>query len=132
MTEKEIYDEFEAGGRAVLEKARAEAALIGKDVQDIIGPIVAATSGAEKTVAKDLGKFWNGVRAVWVWLMTFFQFLDSPADANGRSKFSSKRLIALASFVIGIRQLIIGDPWGALGCGVLTLVLAVISAVTRT
>lgn len=130
--EQKIYDEFESGGRALLEKAKADAAAIGKDVQEIIGPIVATEQKVEKAVVKGWARIWAGVRAVWVWLMTFFQFLDSPADAQGRSKFSHKRLLSLGCFITSVWFAVRGGWIPALVYFSGAVVLAIISAITKT
>ena len=70
---------------------------------------------------------WEWVTTAWGKIEAFFQFLDGPGG-----KFSSKRLMALAAFVIAIRQLIIGDKWGAAGAAIFALVLAVVAAITKT
>ena len=72
-------------------------------------------------------KIKTAIQGVWKWVMTWTQFLDDPAG-----KFSHKRVIALAAAVVAIRQLIIGDKWGAAGSALVCVILAVISAVTKT
>jgi hypothetical protein len=67
------------------------------------------------------------IKKAWQWLMSFTQFLDGP---NG--KFSSKRLLALAFGAAAVRQLVIGDRWGALGAAVAAVILAVVTAATGT
>ena len=132
--EQKIYDEFESASRAIVEKAKAEAAAIGKDVQDIIGPIQTTIVKEVKTVETWFERtlFWRAVRTSWRWLLTLTQFLDSPAQPGVGSKFSHKRLLALAFGVVAIRQLIIADYWGATLSGIGSIVLAVVSAVTKT
>jgi len=119
--EKAIYDEFESVTRGALEKARSAAKAIGTDLESIIGPTEAAVVKDAKAIASTAMKWWE-------YLLHFLDFLDDPR--NG--KFSHKRLIAVGAAVVGIRQLIIGDKLGALGCGITAVVLAVISAVTKT
>jgi hypothetical protein len=85
----------------------------------------------EKVETQAVGFF----KSVEIWISTawgkveaVFQFLDSP----GQAKFSHKRLIAVACTVVAIRQFIKGDPFG--GCVLLgaAVVLAVVSALTKT
>jgi hypothetical protein len=116
MTEQKIYDEFESASRAVLDKARADAAAIGADINSIIGQV----DKVEATVGKGAGVFWN-------FLSSLLQFLDGP---NG--KFSHKRLIALAASVVSIIELFRGNGLEAAGCAIVAVVLAVISAITKT
>lgn len=86
----------------------------------------------EKDVVKEATTVWTwlktAIQDVWKWLMSFTQFLDDPRN----NKFSHKRLIAVACTIVALRQFIIKD-WFA---GVILLgaavILAVISAVTRT
>jgi hypothetical protein len=119
--EKAIYDEFEKVTREALAKARADAAAIGADINAIIGPTEAAVVKAENWFVKS-------ARAVWTWLIAWTNFLDDPR--NG--KFSHKRLLSVAFGVVAIRQLIIADYWGAILSGIGSIVLAVVSAVTKT
>ena len=77
-------------------------------------------------------QFWKAIVVAWKWFLNFTQFLDSPAGANGVSKFSHKRLIALAFAVVCIRQFIIGDWFGGLLLGAGSIILAVVSAITKT
>lgn len=84
--EKKIYDEFEAGGRALLAKAKADAVAIGADLQSIIGPTEAAVTKAEKKVI-----------SVFETVMHFLDFLDDP-----RGKFSYKRGSGVAALVTSI------------------------------
>jgi hypothetical protein len=72
------------------------------------------------------------IKVAWMWLMSFTQFLDSPPDANGQSKFSHKRLIALAFAVVAIRQFIINDWFGGLLLMAGSVALAIVSAITKT
>ena len=72
-------------------------------------------------------KIKKAIKAAWGWLMAWTQFLDDP-----KGKFSHKRLIALGAAVLAVRQLIIGDRWGAAGCAIVAVVLAVVSALTKT
>jgi len=74
-----------------------------------------------------LTKAWAWIKGAWKWLESWTQFLD---DKNG--KFSHKRLLAIAFGAVAIRQLIIKDYLGALGSGVASVVLAIVSAVTGT
>jgi len=67
------------------------------------------------------------ISTAWGKIEAVFQFLDSPAG-----KFSHKRLIAVAAAILAVRQLVKNDPWGALGCAVVAVILAVISAITKT
>jgi hypothetical protein len=115
--EKAIYDDFESGGRALLEKAKAAAAAIGADLNAIIGPTEAKV---EAVVKKDVGMFWR-------FLESITQFLDGP---NG--KFSHKRLLAVAFGAVSIRQFIIGDWFGGVLTGSACIILAVVSAITKT
>jgi hypothetical protein len=70
---------------------------------------------------------WDWIQGAWKWLENWTQFLD---DASG--KFSHKRLIALAFAVVAIRQLIIGDWFGAILAGAGSIALAIVSAITKT
>ena len=76
-------------------------------------------------------KFWKAIVVAWKWLLNLTQFLDGPM-VNGVSKFSSKRLIALSFAVVCIRQFIIGDWFGGLLLGAGSIILAVVSAITKT
>ena len=69
----------------------------------------------------------KALQDIYGFFTSFFQFLD---DKNG--KFSHKRLIALAFATVAIRQLIIGDYWGALGAAVASIILAIVTAITGT
>ena len=69
----------------------------------------------------------KAVLDIWNFIIAFTQFLDDP---NG--KFSHKRIISLAAAILAIRQLLIGDRWGALGCALTSVILAVVSAITKT
>jgi hypothetical protein len=81
---------------------------------------------------RDTG-FGKAVYAAWNWLMSFTSFLDDPrSTSSGVAKFSHKRLMAVAAFVIAARQLIIGDKWGAAGSALTAIILAIVSAVTKT
>lgn len=122
--EQKIYDEFEAGGRAVLDKAKAEAAAIGVDLKKIVGPFEAEAVKVADAVASEVKK---DAGVGWRFLSSLLQFLDGP---NG--KFSHKRLEAVIAFGIGVRQFVIGDQWGAAGFGAFSLVMGVISALTKT
>jgi hypothetical protein len=92
---------------------------------------IKAVEQVASTVATDVKGFWklveNWIATAWGKIEAFFQFLDGP---NG--KFSHKRLIAVACTVVALRQFIIKD-WFA---GVILLgaavVLAVVSAITKT
>jgi hypothetical protein len=127
--EQKIYDEFEAGGRALLAKAKADAAAIGADLAAIIGPTEKAVV---KAVVNDWGTGWawirSAVKASWTWLLHWLDFLDDPR--NG--KFSHKRLLALAFGAVSIRQFLIGDWAGGVATGVACVTLAVVSALTKT
>jgi hypothetical protein len=93
--EKAIYDEFEAGGRALLEKARADAEAIGADLTSIIG---ATETAVKQTVAVADRGIVKAAKAVWNYLYAFTQFLD---DKKG--KFSYKRgsgVVALVTSII--------------------------------
>src|SRR5271169_4683978 len=105
--EHKIYDEYVTAMRAIIAKADADAKAIGSDIKNFIGPVANDVKKAETTAKK-----WFQV--AWQWFWTVTQFLDSPM-VNGVSKFSHKRLIAVAAAVIAIRQLVKNDPWGALG-----------------
>ena len=76
-------------------------------------------------------QFWKAIVVAWKWLLNLTQFLDGPM-VNGVSKFSSKRLIALSFAVVCIRQFIIGDWFGGLLLGAGSIILAVVSAITKT
>jgi hypothetical protein len=69
----------------------------------------------------------KAISAAWKWLMSFTQFIDGPAG-----KFSHKRLLSVAAGVMAVRQLVIGDRWGAAGAALVAVILAVVSAVTKT
>jgi hypothetical protein len=89
--EKKIYDDFEAGGRALLAKAKADAAAIGADLTAIIGQTEAKVMKVEGWVSK-------AVKAAWAWLMSWTNFLDDK-----RGKFSYKRgsgVVALVTSLI--------------------------------
>ena len=123
--EQAIYDFFVSESKKIMDKVKADAAAIGKDYQAIIGPVEVEVQKAEAWISK-------AARAVYQWFMTWTQFLDSPQGSNGTSKFSHKRLLSVAFGVVAIRQLIIGDYWGATLSGIGSIVLAIISAVTKT
>ena len=132
--EQKIYDEFESASRAIVEKAKAEAAAIGKDVQDIIGPIQTTIVKEVKTVETWFERtlFWRAVRTSWRWLLTLTQFLDSPAQPGVGSKFSHKRLLALACFGTSVWFAVRGGWIPALVYLAGAVILAIISAVTKT
>jgi hypothetical protein len=88
--EQKIYDEFEAGGRAVLEKAKADAAAIGVDLKKIVGPFEAEVAKDAKAVSAKVMKWWE-------YLLHFLDFLDDP-----RGKFSYKRGSGVAALVTSI------------------------------
>jgi hypothetical protein len=67
------------------------------------------------------------IAAVWKWIEAWTQFLD---DSKG--KFSHKRLLALAFGVVAIRQVIISDYFGAIILAAAAVILAVVSAITKT
>lgn len=134
VLEKKIYDEFESVTRGALDKAKAEAAAIGSDIQNIIGPVEAAVVKGEKWIVKAL-------RAVWSWLMAWTQFLDDPRT----NKFSHKRLIALAltfnALYMFDRMMVSppATPFGVIFGTIVTggqvlaaVILAIVSAVTKT
>ena len=141
--EKKIYDEFEAGGRALLEKAKADAAAIDADLNSIIGPTEAAVVKDVKAIETwfEGTWFWRAVCASWRWLLHWLDFLDDPR--NG--KFSHKRLIALAltfnALYIFDRMMVSPPttPFGVIFGTVVTggqvlaaVILAIVSAVTKT
>jgi hypothetical protein len=76
-------------------------------------------------------QFWKAIVVAWKWLLNLTQFLDGPM-VNGVSKFSSKLLIALSFAVVCIRQFIIGDWFGGLLLGAGSIILAIVSAITKT
>ena len=88
--EKKIYDEFESGGRALLEKAKADAAAIGADLNAIIGTTEAAVVKEVKTVSATAMKWWE-------YLLRLLDFIDDP-----RGKFSYKRGSGVAALVTSI------------------------------
>lgn len=114
--EQAIYDTFEKNSRAVLDAARAAATAIGSDINAIIGQV----DKVKEAVVKDVGIFWK-------FLASLTQFLDGP-----NHKFSHKRLLAIAFGVVSLRQFIIGDWFAGILTAAVTVVLAVISAVTKT
>ena len=118
--EQAIYDTFEKDSRAVLDAARAAATAIGSDINAIIGQVDKVAVKSERWIVK-------ATRSAWEWLESFFQFLDGP-----NHKFSHKRLLALAFGVVSLRQFIIGDRFAGILTAAVTVVLAVISAVTKT
>jgi type IV secretory pathway VirB2 component (pilin) len=107
--EQKIYDEYKAGGEALLAKAKADAAAIGTDLMSIIGPTEAAVVKEVETAGATVMKWWQ-------YLLHFLDFLDGPTG-----KFSSKRLVLLATAVIGIREMFLGHDWHAVGCGVVVI-----------
>jgi len=115
-SEQKIYDDYVADSKAVMDKAKAAAAAIEADLNAIIGP----TEAAVKEVAKDVGMGWK-------FLSSLLQFLDGP-----KGKFSHKRLIALTATVLSIVELLRGNGIEAAACAIVAVVLAIISAVTKT
>ena len=85
----------------------------------------------EQAVVKEVqtvgAKIWAWVTTAWGKVEAFFQFLDGPDH-----KFSHKRLLAVAFAVIAIRQFIIKDWFAGLLLLAASVVLAVVSALTKT
>ena len=118
--EQKIYDEFEAGGRAVLEKAKADAAAIGVDLKKIVGPFEAEVAKDAKAVSAKVMKWWE-------YLLHFLDFLDDP-----RGKFSYKRGSGVAALVTSI-IFAFKDDWKlALIYFAGTVAIAIFCAITKT
>ena len=77
-------------------------------------------------------QFWKAIVVAWKWFLNFTQFLDSPAGANGVSKFSMKRLMAAASFVTSV-IFAFKDAWVlALIYFAGAVILGIVCAITKT
>jgi len=126
--EQEIYDLYIKEIGVAFEKAKAASSLIGSDFAALIGKVEEEKAVVVIAAKKDIKTVWGWLSAAWKWLMAWTQILDDPRN----NKFSHKRVIALAAAVVAIRQLVIGDKWGAAGAGLAAVILGVVSAVTRT
>jgi hypothetical protein len=128
--EKKIYDEFESGGRALLAKAKADAAAIGADINAIIGQTEKALVKDSATVKTWFEKtwLWKAITGIFRWIAMYpLQIIDDP-----KGKFSHKRLLALG---FGVTSIILAfhGAWISSAIYVLAaIIIAVVSVVTKT
>lgn len=78
-------------------------------------------------------KVWTWIRNAWVWFWTtiakfVLHVLQTFKDNAGKTSW--KRVSSAAALGVGIRQLIIGDHFGALVCIAYAAVMGLIAAIT--
>ena len=73
-------------------------------------------------------KFWY--QTIKTFIVKALAVLDAPNVSPAR--ISSKRIVALGSFIVSIRQLAIGDRFGTVVLLATAIVLLVIAAITKS